>query len=191
METLRWGCRHIRSSTLGPFVCTTFRVVLVSRIPCFGAWRGGMWALTGIRCEFTHRPVIRRTPSAAERRAHLTLFPHPPPRASQDHQTTVSAALSCPRIMSEDHASKQRRASRSAITNTAPAKQLVRPRPGSPSGETQDDSRPAKRTRKAINCEPCRNSKLKCDRSVRIRQCGSFLILLLQAPTVFFLCPPW
>lgn len=25
---------------------------------------------------------------------------------------------------------------------------------------------PAKRARKAINCEPCRNSKLKCDRSV-------------------------
>ena len=28
---------------------------------------------------------------------------------------------------------------------------------------------PAKRARKAINCEPCRNSKLKCDRSVHFK----------------------
>ncbi|KAF9649320.1 hypothetical protein BDM02DRAFT_3082401, partial [Thelephora ganbajun] len=69
--------------------------------------------------------------------------------------------------------SKQRKASRSAITNTTPAKQLVRPRPGSPSRETQDDTRPAKRTRKAINCEPCRSSKLKCDRN---RPCSSCVL---------------
>ena len=81
--------------------------------------------------------------------------------------------------MSEDHVSKQRKASRSAITST-PAKQLVRPRPVSPARESQDDTRPAKRTRKAINCEPCRNSKLKCDRSVRISPYGSFLILLYR-----------
>jgi hypothetical protein len=43
-----------------------------------------------------------------------------------------------------------------------------------------DDTRPAKRTRKAINCEPCRNSKLKCDRSVRIRRCGCFFSILLN-----------
>ena len=71
--------------------------------------------------------------------------------------------------MSEDHFSNQRKSSRSAITTTAPAKQLARPRPASPKRDTQDDdTRPAKRTRKAINCEPCRNSKLKCDRSVWI-----------------------
>ena len=83
--------------------------------------------------------------------------------------------------MSEDHFSNQRKPPRPAITNTAPAKQLVRPRPGSPSRDTQEETRPAKRTRKAINCEPCRNSKLKCDRSVWIKKkndVGTFFILL-------------
>lgn len=38
------------------------------------------------------------------------------------------------------------------------------PPPG-PNGEQNTDGRPpTKRARKAINCEPCRNSKLKCDR---------------------------
>ncbi|KAG6833627.1 hypothetical protein H0H87_004254 [Tephrocybe sp. NHM501043] len=37
----------------------------------------------------------------------------------------------------------------------------------SPTGEQNGDGRPpTKRARKAINCEPCRNSKLKCDRFV-------------------------
>lgn len=40
------------------------------------------------------------------------------------------------------------------------------PTPGA-SGEQSTDGRPpTKRARKAINCEPCRNSKLKCDRFV-------------------------
>lgn len=43
--------------------------------------------------------------------------------------------------------------------------------PTSESGGTTEkgaDGRPAaKRTRKAINCEPCRTSKLKCDRLVQ------------------------
>ena len=37
------------------------------------------------------------------------------------------------------------------------------PPPGS-STEQSNDRPPTKRARKAINCEPCRNSKLKCDR---------------------------
>lgn len=48
-------------------------------------------------------------------------------------------------------------------------------RPHSPSPPDEDGDRtgsetrqpPPKRARKAINCEPCRNSKLKCDRYVR------------------------
>ncbi|KAI0733456.1 hypothetical protein C8Q72DRAFT_754676, partial [Fomitopsis betulina] len=32
---------------------------------------------------------------------------------------------------------------------------------------------PPKRARKAINCEPCRNSKLKCDRN---RPCSSCVL---------------
>ncbi|KAJ7590740.1 hypothetical protein C8J56DRAFT_540993 [Mycena floridula] len=43
------------------------------------------------------------------------------------------------------------------------------PVPGDPNG----DSRPQKRARKAINCEPCRNSKLKCDRN---RPCSSCVL---------------
>ncbi|KAF5387736.1 hypothetical protein D9615_000063 [Tricholomella constricta] len=41
----------------------------------------------------------------------------------------------------------------------------------SPTGDQNGDGRPpTKRARKAINCEPCRNSKLKCDRN---RPCSS------------------
>jgi hypothetical protein len=41
-------------------------------------------------------------------------------------------------------------------------------RPRSPTNAENGDGRPpTKRARKAINCEPCRNSKLKCDRSVQ------------------------
>lgn len=36
----------------------------------------------------------------------------------------------------------------------------------SPTAERDSKPPPAKRSRKAINCEPCRSSKLKCDRSV-------------------------
>jgi hypothetical protein len=35
-------------------------------------------------------------------------------------------------------------------------------------GEQNQEGRPTKRARKAINCEPCRNSKLKCDRCVQL-----------------------
>ncbi|KAG6866009.1 hypothetical protein C0991_009681 [Blastosporella zonata] len=45
----------------------------------------------------------------------------------------------------------------------------------SPTGEQNGDGRPpTKRARKAINCEPCRSSKLKCDRFVSMR-CIVFL----------------
>lgn len=33
---------------------------------------------------------------------------------------------------------------------------------------TADQRPPAKRSRKAVNCEPCRASKLKCDKSVSL-----------------------
>lgn len=134
-----------------------------------------MWAVTGIRREFAGHPPSRHQGNPLN---DVTLFPPPLACASQDRQTPLCPRPSPPRTMSEDHASRQRKASRSAITNPAPAKQLVRARPGSPSQETQDDTRPAKRTRKAINCEPCRGSKLKCDRSVRvrIRRCGCLFI---------------
>ena len=133
--------------------------------------------MTGIRREFAGHPSSRHQENPLN---DITLFPPPLACASQDRQTPLCPRPSPPHTMSEDHASKHRKASRSAITNPAPAKQLVRARPGSPSQETQDDTRPAKRTRKAINCEPCRGSKLKCDRSVRvrIRRCGCLFIFL-------------
>jgi hypothetical protein len=106
-----------------------------------------------------------------------TFVPIPLPPIGIFKTTRLLCPRRCPllRTISEDrHPSKQRRTSRSAITNTAPVKHLVRPRPGSPAREHQDDSRPTKRTRKAINCAPCRTGKLKC---VRTRPGGVFLIL--------------
>ncbi|KAE9395647.1 hypothetical protein BT96DRAFT_922689 [Gymnopus androsaceus JB14] len=53
---------------------------------------------------------------------------------------------------------------------------VVRGRTSPVSGSAADssaDSRPQKRARKAINCEPCRNSKLKCDRN---RPCSSCVL---------------
>ncbi|KAJ7638442.1 fungal-specific transcription factor domain-containing protein [Roridomyces roridus] len=48
------------------------------------------------------------------------------------------------------------------------------PGPGGSSAEQNGDGpRPTKRARKAINCEPCRNSKLKCDRN---RPCSSCVL---------------
>ncbi|OBZ71773.1 hypothetical protein A0H81_08203 [Grifola frondosa] len=43
------------------------------------------------------------------------------------------------------------------------------------SDDPSTDARPnpPKRARKAINCEPCRNSKLKCDRN---RPCSSCVL---------------
>jgi hypothetical protein len=116
----------------------------------------------------------KNTPSTS---GTLVPIPLPPIGILKTTRLLCPRRYPLPRTMSEDHPSKQRRASRSAITNTAPAKHLVRPRPGSPTREHQDDSRPTKRTRKAINCAPCRTSKLKCDRSVRTRPGGVFLIL--------------
>ncbi|KAH7916140.1 fungal-specific transcription factor domain-containing protein [Hygrophoropsis aurantiaca] len=50
----------------------------------------------------------------------------------------------------------------------------VRSRTSPPPGSADHDSRPpTKRARKAINCEPCRNSKLKCDRN---RPCSSCVL---------------
>ncbi|KAF9076624.1 fungal-specific transcription factor domain-containing protein [Rhodocollybia butyracea] len=47
------------------------------------------------------------------------------------------------------------------------------PNPGSGADSSSADARPQKRARKAINCEPCRNSKLKCDRN---RPCSSCVL---------------
>ncbi|KAF5333453.1 hypothetical protein D9611_002362 [Ephemerocybe angulata] len=52
----------------------------------------------------------------------------------------------------------------------------VRARGNSPPGSSEgpsDGRPPTKRARKAINCEPCRNSKLKCDRN---RPCSSCVL---------------
>ncbi|KAF8897168.1 fungal-specific transcription factor domain-containing protein [Infundibulicybe gibba] len=59
---------------------------------------------------------------------------------------------------------------RSATAGTVRAR--ASPTPGS-SGENGDRPPPTKRARKAINCEPCRGSKLKCDRN---RPCSSCVL---------------
>ncbi|TFK74442.1 hypothetical protein BDN72DRAFT_53904 [Pluteus cervinus] len=66
--------------------------------------------------------------------------------------------------------------SRAKISRSATAG-TVRPRasptPGSTAEQNGDGRPPTKRARKAINCEPCRNSKLKCDRN---RPCSSCVL---------------
>ncbi|KAG7445961.1 uncharacterized protein BT62DRAFT_932306 [Guyanagaster necrorhizus] len=57
----------------------------------------------------------------------------------------------------------------SRSSTTGAVRQRSSPQPG----EQNADSRPQKRARKAINCEPCRNSKLKCDRN---RPCSSCVL---------------
>lgn len=49
-------------------------------------------------------------------------------------------------------------------SSTGTVRGRTSPVPGSSSEQNGDGPRPTKRARKAINCEPCRNSKLKCDR---------------------------
>ena len=53
--------------------------------------------------------------------------------------------------------------SRAARSTMSTVRQRTSPPPGS---DNADGRPPTKRARKAINCEPCRNSKLKCDRQV-------------------------
>ena len=59
----------------------------------------------------------------------------------------------------------------------------------SPSNPENGDGRPpTKRARKAINCEPCRNSKLKCDRFVScspVLGVSPFLLEIVHVPRVF------
>ncbi|KAG6820165.1 hypothetical protein H0H93_004428 [Arthromyces matolae] len=74
-----------------------------------------------------------------------------------DESTATTSPITAPR----------QKAARSNTTGT------VRGRT-SPNGEQNADGRPpTKRARKAINCEPCRNSKLKCDRN---RPCSSCVL---------------
>ncbi|KAG7096594.1 hypothetical protein E1B28_004013 [Marasmius oreades] len=69
----------------------------------------------------------------------------------------------------------------STVTNSTRPKQSTRTSTGTVRGRTSPglgsdstgDVRPQKRARKAINCEPCRNSKLKCDRN---RPCSSCVL---------------
>ncbi|KAG2053526.1 hypothetical protein BDR06DRAFT_459353 [Suillus hirtellus] len=57
-------------------------------------------------------------------------------------------------------------------SKTQPRSTNVRSRTSPPPSE-HDQRPPTKRARKAINCEPCRNSKLKCDRN---RPCSSCVL---------------
>ncbi|KZT26906.1 hypothetical protein NEOLEDRAFT_1161830 [Neolentinus lepideus HHB14362 ss-1] len=77
------------------------------------------------------------------------------------------------------HGISRAKHSRAATTGPAALAGTVRAR-GSPppggsgdQGSTEGARPPAKRARKAINCEPCRSSKLKCDRN---RPCSSCVL---------------
>ncbi|KAJ7781666.1 fungal-specific transcription factor domain-containing protein [Mycena metata] len=58
-------------------------------------------------------------------------------------------------------------------SSTGTVRGRTSPAPGSTADQNGDGPRPTKRARKAINCEPCRNSKLKCDRN---RPCSSCVL---------------
>ncbi|KAJ7265851.1 hypothetical protein B0H12DRAFT_1011026 [Mycena haematopus] len=58
-------------------------------------------------------------------------------------------------------------------SSTGTVRGRTSPAPGSSADQNGDGPRPTKRARKAINCEPCRNSKLKCDRN---RPCSSCVL---------------
>ncbi|KAF8639937.1 hypothetical protein AX17_001187 [Amanita inopinata Kibby_2008] len=60
-----------------------------------------------------------------------------------------------------------------AARSTGTVRGRTSPAPGSANDSPTDGRPPTKRARKAINCEPCRNSKLKCDRN---RPCSSCVL---------------
>ncbi|KAF8656412.1 hypothetical protein AX16_002556 [Volvariella volvacea WC 439] len=89
--------------------------------------------------------------------------------------TTPTAAAASTTAHSPSSAGQKTKHARGAGGTTNPLAGTVRPRsPSGPGGDTTGDGRPpTKRVRKAINCEPCRNSKLKCDRN---RPCSSCVL---------------
>ncbi|KAF9498391.1 hypothetical protein BDN71DRAFT_1465593 [Pleurotus eryngii] len=95
----------------------------------------------------------------------------PAPRPKQHRSNTISSASTSTTTTTAATSSTT-----TSITAASggPSAGTVRTRNASPSGDTQQDGRPpTKRARKAINCEPCRNSKLKCDRN---RPCSSCVL---------------
>ncbi|KAF9452002.1 hypothetical protein P691DRAFT_722737 [Macrolepiota fuliginosa MF-IS2] len=78
--------------------------------------------------------------------------------------------------MADDHSSvvspSSARPKGSRSTTSGTVRQRTSPPPGT-QDQNGDGRPPTKRARKAINCEPCRNSKLKCDRN---RPCSSCVL---------------
>jgi len=84
-----------------------------------------------------------------------------------DPQNTPPSSLSLLDAMPDDQPNPLPSSSATAIPRQKqhrPSSSNIRSRTSPPPSE-QDARPPTKRARKAINCEPCRNSKLKCDRS--------------------------
>ncbi|KAJ7873396.1 hypothetical protein B0H14DRAFT_2720565 [Mycena olivaceomarginata] len=71
------------------------------------------------------------------------------------------------------HFSSCSAAQASKTPSTGTIRGRTSPTPGSSADHNGDGPRPTKRARKAINCEPCRNSKLKCDRG----SCQTLILL--------------
>lgn len=87
-----------------------------------------------------------------------------------------------------DHVPSSSSATYARIKHARP----LSPGPSLTDQQSAETRPPPKRARKAINCEPCRNSKLKCDRYVfqplRARQSPYPTTRMSQKPTVFVLC---
>jgi len=114
-------------------------------------------------------------------RQFTLILPPPPSSLSSSPHPPPSPSLSCRRegIMADDN-SNNPSSSSSAPPRPKPPRSAtvvgtVRPRNSSPSDQNGDGRPPTKRARKPINCEPCRNSKLKCDRFVCRTLCYKLL----------------
>lgn len=83
-----------------------------------------------------------------------SLFPSSSPLATMSESNPPSSLQTSPPARP-----KQQRSSTAGVVRSRTS-----PTPGSSADQSTDGRPPTKRARKAINCEPCRNSKLKCDR---------------------------
>ena len=147
--------------------------------------------ITIIIWSFDRRPPCRL-------KSTLILLPLPLPfPLPLSSLSPIPPVLSCSRIMADDNNNNP--SSSSATPRPKPPRSAttagtIRPRNSSPSDQNGDGRPPTKRARKPINCEPCRNSKLKCDRFVAERCVTIYfptVFFFLKEPPLLILCSPW
>ena len=112
------------------------------------------------------------------------------------HPSSPLATMSEPNPPSSLQTSPPARQKQQRSSTAGVVRARTSPTPGTSAEQSTDGRPPTKRARKAINCEPCRNSKLKCDRFLfhfspilfpRIN--SSFLHP--KEPAMFIVCAAW